>query len=221
VKFEFLSKLVIFPKQMYVNTACHVIVFSPGTLQSNKRKLKLCAAALLKAIDDFLVEYGEKNEIVEIHLVNNSNDVTDVLEEVFDEALGKNRKPSNRSSGEYKARGEFSSSDRKNHGQTGSGQGKSEGQSSCYKRSFSASGHIDTDVVTSGEGNRGHKEKGRGGKNDNDENDHYDSISNVSEGAEGGKNDSHDEDDHYESISDQVDPLKQETKPGNLNIIDN
>jgi hypothetical protein len=50
-------------------------------------------------------------------------------------------------------------------------------------------------------------------------NDHYDIISNVSEEAKGGRNDSHDEDDHYERIDDQVDPLKQETKTGNLNII--
>jgi hypothetical protein len=53
----------------------------------------LFGGAVLKAVDEFLEEYKDKNTvIVEIHLVNYSNEVTDVLEEVFNEALGKNTK---------------------------------------------------------------------------------------------------------------------------------
>lgn len=185
-----------------------------GTIQTNTRKLKLCAMALLKALDDYFDKFGDKNEITEIHLVNNKKEVTDILEEVFNEAAGCRRntgssKSKNDRDGN-KVKGRHS-----NGGETDAG--RQDGQHSSRGRRTYTSNGMETRPTYE-------KERSHNKTSGNESSHEYDQI----------RDDPNDEldssdSDHYEKIGsipdnpptvEIPDSQKQEKQRGNLMIID-
>lgn len=63
----------------------NVFFLSPGNIQSNRDRLLRCCIAVLKGIDAFC-QNKDGGSLREVHLVNNNNEVTALLKQVFDTA---------------------------------------------------------------------------------------------------------------------------------------
>ncbi|XP_045190465.2 uncharacterized protein LOC123547427 [Mercenaria mercenaria] len=125
-------------------------MFGTGVIQSNKNNLRKCCVALLKGIDSFLEDRGNKAKVTDIHLVNNSPDVCEMLEEVFDTGAGVQQGASGGSQG---GGSRFSSGD--DERRTGNDFNQSKRESSS--RTYNAAGLV--------KGSNSYRETGQSGSN--------------------------------------------------------
>lgn len=62
-------------------------MFGTGLVQTRPEKMKACCVAMLKGIDDYLMESLGKGKVTEIHLVNNDEWVCKTLVDVYNEGV--------------------------------------------------------------------------------------------------------------------------------------